>query len=494
MSALSAPPKPLAGVASAVRGALRSVVGEIRQSIWPDEEHSWLILAELTFYMRGSKFGGIIMAAACYGLAIGFDGSESAVPRWTWAIAASTSIIAVNLLGLYYSRQPVSTLSEIRIAAVRQCVLIAIASLAWCSMGAFLRSPGVPLNHMALSLLLAASLAGSISTNASHPASAAIMVLSHAAFMIVPCALSDMPLDHVIAIMSAAFVAIMSIQAVVQHGSTKRLLTLEHERSGLVEGLRQAKQESDRERARAVAAGRAKSQFLSNMNHELRTPMNAILGFSELIKQKSFGTAIDKYAEYAGIIHQSGQHLLRLIDDMLDLAKIEGGKLSLRESEVSIAGIMSDTFAEYEAAAEGARLSFARKIDPALPYVLADERALRQIVKNLVSNALKYTPPGGAVTMFARLAEDGRLIFGVEDTGIGIADEDQPHVFERFGQGRHDVTSADKGTGLGLAIVKGFAEAHDGEVKLESALGAGTRITAYLPKERLRSPASRKAG
>ncbi len=96
--------------------------------------------------------------------------------------------------------------------------------------------------------------------------------------------------------------------------------------------------------------------------------------------------------------------------------------------------------------------------------------------------------------MFARLAEDGRLIFGVEDTGIGIADEDQPHVFERFGQGRHDVTSADKGTGLGLAIVKGFAEAHDGEVKLESALGAGTRITAYLPKERLRSPASRKAG
>lgn len=494
MSALSAPPKSVTGVASAVREALRTVVGEIWRSIWPDEDYSWLILEELTFFGRGSRHSGAIVAIACFGVAMGFEGFAPAVARWTWAGLASITIAAVYLTGLYTSRRPIATLAEIRAGAVRQCVLVATFSVAWCSMGAALWSAGVPLNHMMLALLLAASLAGSISTSASHPASAAIIIFAHAVFMIVPSALSHLPFDHIMAGMETAFVALLSAQAVVQYNAAKRLLTLEHERSGLVEGLRLAKQESDRERARAVAAGRAKSQFLSNMNHELRTPMNAILGFSELIKQKAFGTAIDRYAEYADIIHQSGQNLLRLIDDMLDLAKIEGGKLSLRESEVSLAGIMSDTFAEHEAIAESARLSFARKIEPGLPHVLADERALRQIVKNLVSNALKYTPPGGAVTMFTRLAEDGSLIFGVEDTGIGIAEEDQPHVFERFGRGRHDVTSADKGTGIGLAIVKGFAEAHDGEVKLESALGAGTRITVYLPKERLRPPASRKAG
>jgi two-component system cell cycle sensor histidine kinase PleC len=229
------------------------------------------------------------------------------------------------------------------------------------------------------------------------------------------------------------------------------------------------------------------------MNHELRTPMNAILGFSELIKQKAFGPDVDKYVEYAGIIHHSGKHLLGLIDDMLDLAKIEGGKLSLRESEFSLSELMSDIFAENEARAAEAQLSLLKKVTPGLPRVHADERALRQILVNLMSNAIKFTPAGGCVTLFAQHEADGRIAFGVDDTGMGIADEDKAHVFERFGQGRHDVTTVDKGTGLGLAIVKGFAEAHDGSVELRSALGAGTRVTAYLPAERVRAPQMRKS-
>ena len=250
--------------------------------------------------------------------------------------------------------------------------------------------------------------------------------------------------------------------------------------------MRLAKQESDRERVRATVASRTKTQFLSNMNHELRTPMNAILGFSELIMQKAFGGAVDKYAEYAEIIHQSGRNLLRLIDDMLDLAKIEGGKLSLRESEFDVAQLLAETYEECEAKAAAAQLSLVKKVAPGLPRLHADERALRQILANLVSNALKFTPAGGCVTLFAQMEDDGRLAFGVDDTGIGIADEDQGQVFERFGRGRHDVTSVDKGTGLGLAIVKGFTEAHDGEVRLDSALGAGTRVIVLMPVERLK--------
>jgi len=209
------------------------------------------------------------------------------------------------------------------------------------------------------------------------------------------------------------------------------------------------------------------------------------LGFSELIMQKAFGGAIDKYAEYAEIIHQSGRNLLRLIDDMLDLAKIEGGKLGLRESEVDVARLLTDIRDENETKASAAHLSLVKKVSPDLPNINADERALKQILANLISNALKFTPAGGCITLFAHMEDDGRLAFGVDDTGIGIADEDRVQAFERFGGGRHDVTSADKGTGLGLAIVKGFAEAHDGEVRLESALGAGTRVIVLMPVDRL---------
>jgi signal transduction histidine kinase len=220
--------------------------------------------------------------------------------------------------------------------------------------------------------------------------------------------------------------------------------------------------------------------------------MNAILGFSELIAQKAFGGAVDKYAEYAGIIHDSGQNLLRLIDDMLDLSKIEGGKLSLRESEFDLAQLLTDVRDENETKAAELQLSLLKKVTPGIPRIRADERALRQILVNLVSNALKFTPAGGCITLFAHREDDGRIAFGVDDTGIGIADDSQAQIFERFGQGRHDVTSADKGTGLGLAIVKGFAEAHDGEVRLESALGAGTRVIVWLPVERIVAPELRQ--
>jgi signal transduction histidine kinase len=170
---------------------------------------------------------------------------------------------------------------------------------------------------------------------------------------------------------------------------------------------------------------------------------------------------------------------------MIDLSKIEGGKVYLRETEFSLAHIAIEEFDRHVPRADDAKLSFAANIEPGLPPVHADERGIRQILANLISNALKYTASGGCVTVFARSEPDGRLAFGVEDTGIGIAPEDQLEVFERFGKGRHDVTTADRGTGLGLAVVKGFTDAHDGDVTLESEIGSGTRITVYLPKDRV---------
>ena len=461
----------------------------ILRSVWPREETAWLAAAQLSLARRASRYIPLLVTPGAYAIA------QSCAPWVGWQVRTIWwSSVALVAAFLYFAslrldrRLPsMRKAADIRSWAIQQLSATGLFCCVWCAMSVFLWAPGVELDHMLIVLLLAASLAGSVALGSVHPATMAVVVLAHGGFLVVPLALSHSALDHTLAALGVIYVLSMSVQALVLHTSINRMLTLEHERSGLVEGLRLAKQEFDRERSRAVAAGRAKSQFLSNMNHELRTPMNAILGFSELIKQKSFGTAIDKYAEYANIIHKNParKSTLTLIDDMLDLAKIEGGKMSLRESEVDLARLMSDMFEEFEGKAAEAQLSLLRKVDADLPRVFADERALRQILANLASNAVKFTPAEGCITLFARYENDGRIALGVDDTGFGIAEDDQLHVFERFGQRRHDVASIAKGTGLGLAIVKGFTEAHDGEVKLESILGAGTRVTAYLPADRV---------
>lgn len=475
-----------------VRQAVWSMVDDVVRSVWPRAEDSWLTLAELNLTRRGTRYGAPVIIAAAFALTQACAEWIDWNTRTAWWLAVAATCLGLNLAGRWLEQQPVDTLAEVRTRASWQTSFGIAFLFVWCSMSVWLWAPDAQIDHMLLALLLAASLAGAVSLGAAHPAGVVGVIVVHAVFIVIPLALSRYSLDHTLAGLAVAFVALMSAQAVAIHSSIRRMLTLEHERCHLVESLRLAKQESDSERARAVAASRTKSQFLSNMNHELRTPMNAILGFSELIMQKAFGGAIDKYAEYAEIIHQSGRNLLRLIDDMLDLAKIEGGKLGLRESEVDIARLLTDICAENETKASAAHLSLVRKVSPNLPNLNADERALTQILSNLISNALKFTPAGGCVTLFAHMDEDGRLAFGVDDTGIGIADEDHVQAFERFGGGRHDVTSADKGTGLGLAIVKGFAEAHDGEVRLESALGAGTRVIVLMPVERLVARAVRK--
>ncbi len=479
---------------------LRSAGTVVMRSLRPNAEDLWLTAAELKLYRRGTRYSAFVLTAAGFAIAQSCAVWIDWPMRTAWWLAIAVLALCPHFIAISRKRghaaaraRHTTKLAKIRGRALYQVACTIVFMLVWCSMSVLLWAPGVQVNHMLLALLLAASLAGSVPLSAVHPATSASIVVIHAVYLIVPLALSPAALDHLLAWIAAAFIALMATQAIAVHGSMKKMLTLEYERSGLVEGLRLAKQESDQERSRAVSAGRAKSQFLSNMNHELRTPMNAILGFSELIKVKAFGAAVDKYAEYAEIIHQSGQHLLRLIDDMLDLAKIENGKFGLRESEVNLALLMAEMFDEYETRAAQARISLLKKVTPGLPTVFADERALRQIIANLASNALKFTPAEGCVTLFVHLEDDGRVAFGVDDTGVGIAADDQAHVFERFGRGRNHAASADKGTGLGLAIVKGFAEAHDGKVKLESTLGAGTRVTVYLPAERVRA-SLRKAG
>jgi two-component system cell cycle sensor histidine kinase PleC len=250
--------------------------------------------------------------------------------------------------------------------------------------------------------------------------------------------------------------------------------------------LRQARDELAAARDEAVNANRSKTLFFANMSHELRTPLNAIIGFSQLLESDVFAS---KRPEYARLIRDAGQHLLDLVNDLLDVSKIEAGKNQVHESDVPLGEILTECCSIVEPRARAARLRLTQNIAPGLPLVRGDQRAIKQIVLNLLTNAIKFNADGGSVEAFASVAQSGEIAFGVRDDGIGIADDDQQHVFEPYGRARHEIARAQEGTGLGLPIVKGLVDAHGGRIVLDSELGRGTCVTIYLPAERVRDVA-----
>ena len=243
------------------------------------------------------------------------------------------------------------------------------------------------------------------------------------------------------------------------------------------ERARETSLDQARQDAEARAAG--KSRFLANMSHELRTPLNAIMGFSDIMRARMFGALPDKYAEYGELIHESGQHLLDLINDVLDMSKIEAERFQLSRETFDAREAVSASLRLMRLQADGVGVRL-RGVLPTEPMeVDADRRAIKQIVLNLVSNALKFTPKGGSVTVTAH-GYDGELELIVADTGVGISRED----LERLGRPYEQVGDNSRrqmGTGLGLSLVRSFAELHGGEMTIESVLGEGTTVAVRLP-------------
>jgi signal transduction histidine kinase len=237
----------------------------------------------------------------------------------------------------------------------------------------------------------------------------------------------------------------------------------------------------DLARREAENANRIKSAFLAGMSHELRTPLHAIIGFSEALKERLFGALNPKQAEYVEDIHASGRHLLMLINDLLDISKIEAGHMELELTRFDVAGALTQALAFFKERAARRRLALTLSVDPALDTLVADERKFKEIMLNLLSNAVKYTPDGGRVEVRATPG-DGVVTIAVTDTGVGIPPEEHAAIFEEFHQvKRRDREDHREGTGLGLALTKRFVELHGGRIWVDSEPQQGATFTFVLP-------------
>ncbi len=237
----------------------------------------------------------------------------------------------------------------------------------------------------------------------------------------------------------------------------------------------------------AQVANRAKTEFLANMSHELRTPLNAIIGFSEMMGSGLTGASPgDRQMEYAKDIHESGQHLLEVINDILDLAKVEAGKLELNEQLVDVEKLAGSCTRLIRERADDKGLAVHFKMSKELPSIVADERKLKQVLINILSNAVKFTPSGGMVVFMAGVEPNGGFAIKVSDTGIGMAAQEIPKALSPFMQVQSDLSRAFEGTGLGLPLSKALVELHGGTLSIDSDPGDGTTVTIRLPLTRVR--------
>jgi two-component system cell cycle sensor histidine kinase PleC len=294
--------------------------------------------------------------------------------------------------------------------------------------------------------------------------------------------------NYILAVLALAAEGYFALLAHRLHSTTLATLEARAEKDVLIAELEQAKAISDEARHRAESANVAKSRFLAQMSHELRTPLNAILGFSEVMKSEIFGKhAVAVYKSYSADIHNSGVHLLNLINEILDLSRIEAGRYELNEEAVSLVHLVADCHHLLKLRASSRGITIHEVFEKGMPRIWGDERAMRQIALNLLSNSIKFTPQGGEIHLKVGWTASGGQYFSVKDNGSGIAEDEIPIVLASFGQGTNSIKSAEQGAGLGLPIAKSLIDMHGGSFTLRSKLRIGTEVIVTFPPERVMS-------
>ena len=355
-------------------------------------------------------------------------------------------------------------------------------SSAWGLMPWLLWQSGNTINHIFLALAVIYILSWLIVSRVSH----ADMFVASVVPMV---ALSDLRFLLEGSLIDFGIALVLTIYAAQMFYDGRRLTQridedsrLRFEVEDLARELEEARDEALHKRFEAETANASKTAFLANMSHELRTPLNAILGFSEIIAKECFGSAgSPRYVEYAGDIHSSGAHLLSLINDLLDVAKIEAGRMEVQPEILDPMPTLETTLKLIGAKARERRQELVISVSSDAPDLFADERALKQILINLVSNAVKFTPEGGRITVTGSRARGDAFQIMVEDTGPGIPREKLDHIFDPFSQVDNRYDRQGGGTGLGLALVRGLCELHGGRAWLESEPGSGCRAYTLFP-------------
>jgi len=467
---------------SAVDRAAQHPLGLIGE--WPDGDDYDRELLKL--HARSTIF--VAAAVSLLVLLLALTGSIAGLgrPAAIWAIVTVTCYGGLALFARHVDATPSDTLG---IGRARFGFLAGhfISGLGWtciavfqcngCAIGAFPVVSAVPLlAAMAATAVFAASLPGALLATFAVPV---------AAYAVLGANLSQPAETATTALLVVALPFLYYVSSRI--GRTSQvLLALRAEKDGLISELAAAKTVSDEARHRAEEANLAKSRFLASMSHELRTPLNAILGFSEVMANEVLGPLPnDVYRDYAGDIHASGKHLLQLINEILDLSRIEAGQYQLNAEPLSLVHIVEDCCHMMTLKARGKDIRLLEQFEKAMPDLIADERAVRQIALNLLSNAVKFTPQGGEILVRAGWTAGGGQYLSVRDTGPGIAEDEMPVVLSAFGQGTVGVKSTEQGTGLGLPIVQGLVALHGGSFDIRTDLDEGTEVLVTFPATRV---------
>ena len=397
-------------------------------------------------------------------------------------VTLASGMATLVLRTLSFSRDSAANADASRRWLWRLLGVSAVFSAAWGCAPWLLWDEGNSSNHVFIELMCLAIVGRFLINRANHIPFFLASYLPMALMLFVRCAVSGQVTDVVL----AALVPLFAIQVFLDsiHISARwddeAQMRFSHE--DLSRELEETRDEALMKRAEAEAANASKSAFLANMSHELRTPLNAILGFSEIISRECLGPiGSPRYKEYAGDIHSSGSHLLALINDLLDVAKIEAGRMEIEPQIIETARALEGALKFVAARARDRGQILTIHVDRQASLLFADERALKQIVINLASNAVKFTQDGGRIEVTAKANNAGDFELVVADNGPGIPKDKIGKIFKPFSRVDNRYDSENSGTGLGLALVRGLAELHDGRAWMDSEEGKGTRVHVVLP-------------
>jgi two-component system cell cycle sensor histidine kinase PleC len=398
-------------------------------------------------------------------------------------IVSATMILSASVVSIYQYDTVGKTADErTRPWFGRIVAMQAVISFAWGLMPWLLWDPASQLNHIFLAACTICVLAGLVISRASHMDMFLASLVPLSAMAALRFAFGGSGVDYGTAVVIPLFAAQLFMDGRRLMHRLDEDSRLRFQVEDLARELEETRDDALRKRFEAETANASKTAFLANMSHELRTPLNAILGFSEIIAQECFGpVGSARYKEYAGDIHSSGAHLLSLINDLLDVAKIEAGKMEILPAPMDARRTFDLALKLIGAKAREKHQELVIEIEPSAPALFADERALKQILINLVSNAVKFTPDGGRITVLGSLARCGGFQIRVQDNGPGIPREKLDNIFTPFSQVDNRYDRQAGGTGLGLALVRGLADLHGGRAWLESEPGKGCCAYVVLP-------------